>query len=155
MVKSVGYFRAHIPDSKGHFKRDLVRKGVALLFTADRVFEVLERVSGVVTIGDDTTAIVADIADRFDVPVLGITDGDLDGLIPQIGSGEKFEFERIAPEGSLIIRVRPEFDDVIGYRIKAEIFGGSDEIEIDFNRLCERVLEIVGEDVVWVTSLSV
>ena len=94
--------------------------------------------------------------DRFDLPVLGITDGDLDGLIPQIGSGEKFEFERIAPKGSLIFRVRPEFDDEIGYRIKDEIFGGRDEIEIDFKVLCERVLEIVGEDdVMWVTSLSV
>ncbi|MHC1603646.1 MAG: DUF2117 domain-containing protein [Candidatus Syntropharchaeales archaeon] len=156
MVKSVGYFREHAPEVKGSFKRDVCEDKVALLFTADRVFEVLERVSGVVTIGDDTTAIVADIANRFDVPVLGITDGDLDGLIPEIGSGEKFEFERIAPKGSLIFRVRPEFDDEIGYRIKDEIFGGRDEIEIDFKVLCERVLEILGEDdVLWVTSLSV
>ena len=32
----------------------------------------------VVTVGDDTTLVAADILYRFNVPIIGITDGDLD-----------------------------------------------------------------------------
>lgn len=155
MVKSVRYFREHLPEKIGTFKRGPVDGKVALLFTAERVFEIFEHVNGVVTIGDDTTAIVADIATRFGVPVLGITDGDIDGLIPQIGAGGKEDFEKIVPPGSLILRVRAESDDEIGYRIQEEIFGGEEMIELDFNMLCDRVLEIVNHDLVWMVRGSV
>ena len=37
--------------------------------------------SAVITIGDDTTLISSDILYRFNVPIIGITDGDLDKVV--------------------------------------------------------------------------
>ncbi len=154
LIKSVRFFREHPPRIKGSLRRDVKSKRVALLFKADRVFEVLDDVGGVVTIGDDTTSIVGDIARRFGVPIIGITDGDLDGLIREIGSGKMEEFERIVPGNSLIIRVQPERDDMIGWRIREEIFGGRDVIEIDLDTLKKRVRDIVKDNLVWMVEVN-
>lgn len=35
----------------------------------------------VITIGDDTTLISSDILYRFNIPIVGITDGDLDKVV--------------------------------------------------------------------------
>ena len=75
----------------------------------------------VVTVGDDTTLVAADILYRFDVPIIGITDGDVDQVVE---SGFK-------SSGSMIIELESGWDDIIGARIFSELFNGIETIEID------------------------
>ncbi|ADC47630.1 hypothetical protein mru_1780 [Methanobrevibacter ruminantium M1] len=58
----------------------------------------------VVTIGDDTSLVASDILYRFDIPIIGITDGDLDKVVENGFVNEK----------STIIEVASGFDDIAG-----------------------------------------
>ena len=69
------------------------------------------------TVGDDTTAIVGDILYRFQMPVIGITDGDGDVIL---------ENARITP-GSVVFTVRQ--DDVFGLTVFSEVFQNHGLIE--------------------------
>ncbi|MCQ5341087.1 MAG: DUF2117 domain-containing protein [Candidatus Methanomethylicia archaeon] len=84
-----------------------------------------------VTIGDDTTAIVGDILERFDIPIIGIIDGDKDGLI----KGEKLH------PNSIILKVKS--DDEFGRRIYEEIFNKRNIIDGNFNWIKERIYELL------------
>lgn len=66
----------------------------------------------VITVGDDTTLISSDILYRFDIPVIGITDGDLDKVVE----------EGFKVKDSIIFEVESGFDDICGQNIKKEIF---------------------------------
>jgi hypothetical protein len=46
--------------------------------------------------------------------------------------------------GSIIIRVRPGYDDIIGRRAREEIFRGEDRISISALDLADRVKELAG-----------
>jgi len=65
-----------------------VKNRVAFIDRAGyEVFRFLdEGICCAVTVGDDTTAIVGDILERFGLPIIGIVDGDRDGLIRGRGS---------------------------------------------------------------------
>ncbi|HOK58956.1 MAG TPA: DUF2117 domain-containing protein [Methanothrix sp.] len=76
---------------------------------AEDSFELASDASFVITIGDDTTAIAGDVLSRLGIPVLGIVDGDLDGICSGL----------VLPEGSVIVRVRAGNDDIIGKAIKS------------------------------------
>ncbi|MCQ8903885.1 MAG: DUF2117 domain-containing protein [Methanothrix sp.] len=76
---------------------------------AEDSFEIASDASFVITIGDDTTAIAGDVLSRLGIPVLGIVDGDLDGICSGL----------VLPEGSVIVRVRAGNDDKIGKAIKS------------------------------------
>ena len=71
----------------------------------------------VITVGDDTTLISSDILYRFDIPVIGITDGDLDKVVE----------DGFKVKNSIIFEVESGFDDIIGQNIKKEIFGDKRE----------------------------
>ena len=71
----------------------------------------------VITVGDDTTLISSDILYRFDIPVVGITDGDLDKVVE----------DGFKVKNSIIFEVESGFDDIIGHDIKNEIFDGKQE----------------------------
>jgi hypothetical protein len=75
----------------------------------------------VVTVGDDTTLVAADILYRFDVLIIGITDGDVDQVVE---SGFK-------SSGSMIVELESGWDDIIGQIIFSELFNGLESIEID------------------------
>lgn len=77
------------------------------------VYELASGVEGAVTVGDDTTAVVGDILRRFGVPVVGIVDGDGDGLYAG----------KFAP-GSAVLRVGA--DDKAGLEVRKKVFGGRD-----------------------------
>ncbi len=80
-------------------------KAVIINHAADRAFEVVdENTICAITIGDDTTAICSDILSRIGVPVVGITDGDADGIY----------HTACTVQGSLVIRLEGESDDDIG-----------------------------------------
>ena len=68
----------------------------------------------VVTVGDDTTLISSDILYRFDIPVIGITDGDLDKVVE----------DGFKVKNSVIFEVESGFDDIVGQNIKSIIFDG-------------------------------
>lgn len=82
---------------------------------AERSFELAAGAQVAVTIGDDTTEIAGDILYRLGIPVIGITDGDIDG----------FAHRKHMFPGSLVIRLQPGYDDIVGRRIKTDIFGGN------------------------------
>jgi hypothetical protein len=111
-----------------------------------------------VTIGDDTTSIAGDILKRFGIRMIGITDGDADGLINGISSGALEEYEKFLPGDSLIIRLKPERDDVIGKRVRDEVFKGGEEIDLEgdiamhVEDLRLRILNLAEPDIIGVLS---
>ena len=89
----------------------------------------------VITVGDDTTLISSDILYRFDIPVIGITDGDLDKVVE---NGFKVK-------NSIIFEVESGFDDIIGQNIKRIIFGDKQE-SYDFKNISDvesKIIEII------------
>lgn len=71
----------------------------------------------VITVGDDTTLISSDILYRFDIPVIGITDGDLDKVVE----------DGFKVKDSIIFEVESGFDDIIGQAVQREMFAGGQE----------------------------
>jgi len=79
---------------------------------AEKVFDIVPGADVAVTIGDDTTILAADILYRLSIPIIGITDGDPDGVSHRT---------HIFP-GSMILRLIPDSDDVIGRKIVSNVF---------------------------------
>ena len=88
-----------------------------------------DRTCGIVSVGDDTTAVCGHIGAHLGLPVLGIVDGDGDGVVTP----------RFAP-GSVILHVREGRDDDLGSEISHEI-GDSPVKWIDF---VERIISLLG-----------
>ncbi len=91
--------------------------------------------SVVITVGDDTTLISSDILYRFDIPVVGITDGDLDKVVE---SGFKVK-------NSIIFEVESGFDDICGQDIKRIMFDGK-QVAYDYSSIDEvkdKIIEII------------
>ena len=89
----------------------------------------------VITVGDDTTLISSDILYRFDIPVVGITDGDLDKVVE---SGFKVK-------NSIIFEVESGFDDICGQDIKRIMFGDK-QFTCDYSDIGEvrdKIIEII------------
>lgn len=74
-----------------------------------------------VSVGDDTTLLSSDILYRFNIPVIGITDGDLDKVV----------LEGFKHDDSIIIQVKSGYDDIIGRIIHDKLFNDSDYLVID------------------------
>ena len=83
----------------------------------------------VVTIGDDTSLVASDILYRFDIPIIGITDGDLDKVVENGFVNEK----------STIVEVAPGFDDIVGHHIHEKLFLSKDTLEIPFDEESDSV----------------
>ena len=139
--------------------REKKKKRACLFYSVDNLFPKLKDAGAdvvvAVTIGDDTTSIAGDILRRFGIRMIGITDGDADGLIAGIGQGAALEqYGRFLPPDSLIIRLKPERDDIIGEKVKEEIFGGAEEIELDgdveqqIKALKHRILHLAEQDII-------
>ena len=136
------------------------KKKVCLFYTVENLYPRLEKgdVAIVITVGDDTTSIAGDILKRFEgIRLIGITDGDADGLIKGIETGSITEYSSFLPRKSVIIRLKPERDDVVAEKVKREVLGGREEVAIedierDFERLKRRILNLAREDVQSVLS---
>ena len=94
--------------------------------------------SVVITIGDDTTLIASDILYRFSIPIMGITDGDLDKVVE---SGFK-------SKNSVIFEVESGNDDIIGGEIHKLIFKNENELvnSADFKSIDDlekKIIEII------------
>ena len=89
----------------------------------------------VITVGDDTTLIASDILYRFDIPIVGITDGDLDKVVE----------DGFKAQNSYIFEVESGFDDVCGREIEKEIFR-ENHLSVEFSDIGEvkdKVIEII------------
>jgi hypothetical protein len=91
-----------------------------------------EECCGVLAIGDDTTAVSGHICAHRGIPVLGITDGDRDTIVP---SG-------FAPR-SVVVEVVGERDDDVG----EEIAGKVPDIQVDWNEWVQEILAYLGKRV--------
>ena len=91
--------------------------------------------SVVITVGDDTTLISSDILYRFDIPIIGITDGDLDKVVE----------DGFKVKNSIIFEVESGFDDIVGQDIKRIIFEGKQESYgfSDIEEVKDRIVEII------------
>ncbi len=100
------------------------------------IYKNLSNLCGAVTVGDDTTRISGYILKRFGLPLIGIVDGDKDGVI----KGEHFY------RGSVLFEV--EGDDVSGDRIRFHFFKGETILKSDFNKLKKDIEDYLGEEII-------
>ncbi|WP_406669882.1 DUF2117 domain-containing protein [Methanolobus sp. ZRKC4] len=91
-------------------------KAVIIDHEAERSFELVKCAQVAVTIGDDTTDLAGDILYRLKIPIIGITDGDIDG----------FSHNKHIYPGSTVLRLKPGYDDIIGKEIKNQVFNGKE-----------------------------
>ena len=85
----------------------------------------------VVTIGDDTSLVASDILYRLNIPIIGITDGDLDKVVEN----------GFVNERSTFIEVSPGFDDIVGHYIHEELFMSKETLEVPYDEDAESVEE--------------
>jgi len=119
--------------------RNRGRNAVLIDHDAEGAFEKVRGSKVAVTVGDDTTAIAGEILTRLETPLVGVVDGDLDHLCSRTAT----------PKGSAVIEVLPGTDDVIGRKVREEIFGGEYRISMNglsIEDLIERIKKIAGED---------
>ncbi len=91
-----------------------------------------DEVCGVLSIGDDTTAVCGHICSHLGVPVFGIVDGDGDGIV-----GATFA------EGSIVVEVKSERDDDVGNEIKSLVPHEMTEWDV----FCKKILLSLGDRV--------
>jgi len=90
-----------------------------------------------ISVGDDTTLLSSDILYRFNVPIIGITDGDLDKVV----------LEGFKLKESIIIQVQSGHDDIIGQQIYEKIFNKKDCIEIDnIDSFKKEIINLIEEE---------
>lgn len=110
-------------------------KVVLIDHAAEHSFELAEGSKLAITVGDDTTAIAGDLLYRLGIPILGITDGDCDGLT---SGAEAFP-------GSVILRLSSGKDDLLGKKLKQELFKGAEAAVFeDLLSLKKEVLKLAG-----------
>ncbi|MEM2977946.1 MAG: DUF2117 domain-containing protein [Candidatus Hadarchaeales archaeon] len=128
----------HIPSARAK----LGKKGdrVVLVERADTALERAQGAGLVVAVGDDTTTITHEILSRLGIPVLGLVDGDADGLLEKSGGREE-------SSGLYLVRVSPGMDDEAGRILKERVFRGRTWIRMRGNPegVKRRVLETLGE----------
>ncbi len=99
-----------IPRSIEHVQNKNL-KAVLLNHAAEDIYKYKDA-DILVSIGDDTTLLSSDILYRFNVPIIGITDGDLDKVVE-----EGFKLD-----DSMIIQLESGYDDIIGNKIYEDLF---------------------------------
>ncbi len=120
-------------------------KGKGTVFidhNATSIYDLARDVEGVVTVGDDTTAIAGELMYRFQIPVIGIVDGDEDNLFNS----------NLFAKNSLKITVK--FDDGFGEKVFSEVFGRRQRIKKPFKRVCSEILAIGRDEIITCTRLS-
>ncbi|MDR3222608.1 MAG: DUF2117 domain-containing protein [Methanobrevibacter sp.] len=91
----------------------------------------------VVTVGDDTSLVSSDILYRFNIPIIGITDGDLDKVV-------EFPFKN---KKSRIIELENGFDDTVGELIFKKLFKSKNSIFYDLNDL-DNLINIIQDEII-------
>jgi len=166
MIKTASVIRRTRPKVTGRVEGSTEgkkkRKIACFFSTVEHLFPKIEETDAdikvAITIGDDTTSIAGDILKRFGIRMIGLTDGDADCVIEGLESGALEEYTKFLPPNSMIIRLKPERDDIIGKRIREEIFNNTDELELEgdlekqFEELKYHILELSKEDIIDIVS---
>ncbi|MCX8181521.1 MAG: DUF2117 domain-containing protein [Candidatus Methanomethyliaceae archaeon] len=143
-IDTIKVLRHNVKNKRGIVLKTGISKKVAYVEHAG--YDVLklldEGVCSAVTVGDDTTAIVGDIFSRFGIPIIGITDGDADGLLQQ---GE-------VALGSIIFKVKS--DDEAGRIIFEQVFESKPFYEGEFDSLRERIKEVLKNSLISISIFS-
>jgi hypothetical protein len=117
------------------------RKGIYLIdhATEDAIYS-CRNARFVITVGDDTSKTAANVLYRFGVPTIAITDGDEDGICD----------ERIFYPGSIVMRLKSGFDDLIGNELKNLIFKNSNMIDDDISleRIARVIRKLAGDSLI-------
>jgi len=112
---------------------DIGVKGVGFLDHAGYdIYSIIRRCNGLVSIGDDTTSVVSDIAYRFNIPVIGIIDQDRDHLLNNV----------YVHDDSEVFIVKK--DDDAGKIIFNELFNKKDVIDTPFDKIKEKIFDLLG-----------
>jgi hypothetical protein len=127
----------------GSFSGPRTGKVVLIDHAAEKSYELAAGAELAVTVGDDTTAIAGDVLYRLGIPIIGITDGDCDNVV----------CETKALQGSIILKLAPGSDDIVGRRVKQELLKGQNsavfknlfEFKENVLKLAESSLEDVFE----------
>ncbi|HNR43882.1 MAG TPA: DUF2117 domain-containing protein, partial [Methanofastidiosum sp.] len=142
-IKEVDIFSLKVDSTNGFEAREafIVRKlyGENILFInhdAYSIYKNLSNLSGAVTVGDDTTRISGYILQRFGLPLIGIVDGDKDGII----KGEHFH------KGSVLLEV--ERDDITGSIIQSHFFRENITMKSDFDKLKNDIEKYLGKEII-------
>ncbi|MCE5295543.1 MAG: DUF2117 domain-containing protein [Euryarchaeota archaeon] len=115
--------------------------GVHLIdHAAERAIYHCRGASLVVTIGDDTSRTAGSVLARFGVPIVAIIDGDEDGITN----------DRTLIEGSVILRMRPGTDDLVGRDVRKELFdeGSWIDVEMSPDEMVEKIIPIAADRLV-------
>jgi hypothetical protein len=94
----------------------------------------------VVTVGDDTTLVSSDILYRFDIPIIGITDDDVDKVVESPFKNKK----------SIIIELKGGFDDIVGELIFKKLFKSKKSIFYnldDYNNV-DDLIRIIQDEII-------
>jgi hypothetical protein len=107
---------------------------------AERAIYQCRGASLVVTIGDDTSRTAGSVLARFGVPIVAIIDGDEDGITN----------DRTLAEGSVVLRMRPGTDDLVGRDVRKELFDDGTWIDAELSpfEMVERIVPIAAERLV-------
>ena len=126
----------HVPRIGTTARRRTNLSVVLIDHDAESTFELAADADLAVTIGDDTTAIAGDILYRLGIPIIGITDMDIDNVLTNAN---------IFP-GSVVLRVEPGYDDVVGGMVQNLVFDGENQVRApSIDSVREQVIEIAGK----------
>jgi hypothetical protein len=117
-----------------------VPQGDRVILVDHRAEDAIFRARGVraaIAVGDDTTRISRSLLARLGVPVIGIVDGDEDGIC----------MDRAAAPGSVSIVLRPGNDDQLGARVRHELLNDREEIRWSgsLDELVQRITTMAGD----------
>jgi hypothetical protein len=126
----------HVPRIGTAERRHTNISVVLIDHDAESTFELAADADLAVAIGDDTTAITGDILYRLGIPIIGITDMDIDNVLTNAN---------IFP-GSVILRVEPGYDDVVGGMVQNLVFDGANQVRASsIDSVREQVIAIAGK----------
>lgn len=123
------------PRILGHEKNENFKIGY-LNHAAEDVYS-YRNMDLIVTVGDDTTLLSSDILFRFKIPIIGITDGDLDKIVED---GYKLN-------NSVIFQTESGYDDKVGEKIYNEIFESNSYLEISGPNNLNEIIKELSEDI--------
>ncbi|MGY0288753.1 MAG: DUF2117 domain-containing protein [Candidatus Methanodesulfokora washburnensis] len=122
------------PPIRRTFKLEKEDKIAFIDHAGFKIYKFIEnKISGAVSVGDDTTTVVGDILSRYSIPIIGIIDEDPDQLLREV---------RYA-DGSLILHVTS--DDQFGKLVFREIFKNRDLIDAAFDELKDYLVRYARE----------
>jgi hypothetical protein len=142
-----GFLRAHNKACSQETLRPArpLKRG-SVIFVNHRAESAFESVNEgtvcAITVGDDTTFICGDILSRIGIPIVGITDGDGDGIYTGMCKAD----------GSVIFRLSKASDDDVGFALEqsgilnGERYSLGDVVKIVTVFLRRRAVEFVAAD---------